>query len=227
MMQKREPGDVQFKFRLVSGTYQEHQTISQIANQLCANFPKKFASLKIGLIVITLVVMLVSTIYQVYAYNPSGCTWPTNNPVYDGHVLSSGWNNAVSNGRNQWNNVTPSPLSILRDDTSNNEVTLGATGGQAGTTTRTCVNGTITDADIVFNSSFTWYTGTGSPGSSWDAWSVATHEFGHHIGFEHTQGVCGGSESTKPTMCSGYSAGKTYKRSLEFDDKNGLNVIYQ
>lgn len=77
---------------------------------------------------------------------------------YDGHTLTSAWNNAVSNGRNQWNNDPSSSLNISRNDTSNNDVTLGATGGQAAVTTRTCSSGTITDADIVFNSSFTWYT---------------------------------------------------------------------
>lgn len=166
---------------------------------------------------------------QAYAY--SGCKWPTNSPVYDGHALTSGWNTAVSNGRNQWNNVTSSPLNILRNDTSNNDVTVGNTGGLAGKTIRTCVNGTITDADIIFNAAFEptpgWYTGTGSPGSKWDAWSVATHEFGHFIGFGEAQTeICGGSEDSRPTMCEGYSAGKTYKRSLEFDDINGLNVVY-
>jgi hypothetical protein len=178
-------------------------------------------------LVIVMLIALFSFAYSVYSYNWSGCEWPTNNPVYDGHTLTSSWNSAVSNGRTQWNNVTTSSLNILRNDTSNNDVTLGATGGQVATNARLCSGGTITDDDIVFTSSFTWYTGTGSPGGSWDAWSVATHEFGHYIGFEHTQTeLCSGSESTRPTMCVGYSAGKTYKRSLEFDDRNGLEIIY-
>src|SRR5690606_38404220 len=176
----------------------------------------------------TLAAILISVVNQVHAYSWSGCKWPTNNPVYDGHTLTSAWNSAVSNGRNQWNNDPSSSLNISRNDTSNNDVTLGATGGQAAVTTRTCSSGTIIDADIVFNSSFTWYTGTGSPGSAWDAWSVATHEIGHFIGFGHTQyaDLCLGSESTRPTMCDGYAAGKTYKRDIEFDDRNGLNVVY-
>lgn len=227
MIQKREPDNVQFKYQTVTEAHRGNQTINQMANQLRVTFSKKTTGIKIGLVVITLVIMLVSGISKTHAYSWSGCKWPTNYPVYDGHTLTSGWNNAVSNGRNQWNYVTPSPLTILRNDTSNNDVTFGYTGGYAGLTTRTCSSGTITDADIVFNSSFTWYTGTGSPGSSWDAWSVAAHELGHFLGFRHTQAnLCTGSESTKPTMCDGYSAGKTYKRSLEYDDKNGLNVIY-
>ena len=105
--------------------------------------------------------ILTVLIQKTQAYDYSGCKWPTNNPVYDGHTLTSAWNTAVSNGRNQWTNVTPSPLNILRNDTSNNDVTLGSTGGTAGNTSRTCVGSTITDADITFNSAFTWYTGTG------------------------------------------------------------------
>lgn len=230
MIKNREPINTQFKYQTVTvrETCQGNQTINQIANQLRVNFSKNATiGIKVGFIVITVAIMLVSSISQTQAYSWSGCKWPTNNPVYDGHTLTSGWNTAVSNGRNQWNNVTPSSLTIYRNDTSNNDVTLGYTAGLIGTTTRTCNSGTITNADIVFNSSFSWYTGTGSPGSSWDAWSTATHEFGHYLGFGHAQAaICGGSESTKPTMCNGYSAGKTYKRSLEYDDRNGLNVIY-
>lgn len=189
---------------------------------------QKAVAFKATLVFVALIISLFVASYQAYAYSWSGCKWPTNNPVYDGHALTSEWNNAVSNGRNQWNNVTPSSLTILRNDTSNNDVTVGVTGGLAGLTLRTCSSGTITDADIVFNKDFTWYKGTGSPGSDWDAWSVAAHEFGHHIGFSHTQyqELCLGSESTRPTMCNGYSPGKTYGRSLEYDDRTGLNVIY-
>jgi hypothetical protein len=48
------------------------------------------------------------------------------------------------------------------------------------------------------------------------------------IGFKHTnyEDICLGDEGARPTMCDGYSAGKTYERSLEYDDRTGLNVIY-
>jgi hypothetical protein len=120
-----------------------------------------------GLAFVLAIVVLIILVPKARAYIPSGCKWPINNPVYDGHLLTSGWNTAFSNGRNQWNNVTPSPLNILRNDTSNNDIMVGYTGGKAGNTSRTCVGNTITDADITFNSAFTsnpgWYTDINKP----------------------------------------------------------------
>ena len=156
------------------------------------------------------------------------CKWPSNSTNYDAHTLSSGWANAVSFGRNQWINVTPSPFDIFRNDTSNNDVTLGTTpAGTTAITVQSCSGGILSASDITFNNTLLWYTGSGSPGSSFDARSTATHEFGHHIGLNDTQSTyCPADNSLKATMCIGGYSGTTFKRTLESDDRNVINAVY-
>lgn len=162
-----------------------------------------------------------------------GVKWPSNSSVYDAHLLNSTWVSIVDFGRTQWNNVTPSPWAWYRNDTGNNDVTLvyiDGSGGVAGQTEVASSGVNITGFIMKFDSGESWYLISGPTppiGSGQvDARSVAAHEFGHALGLDHTQAANCPSNSTKATMCLGNYPGTTYKRSLESDDRNGLNSLY-
>ncbi len=81
------------------------------------------------------------------------------------------------------------------------------------------VDGTILDADIVFNGELRFTTDPGQQANRFDVQAVATHEIGHFIGFDHSGG-------TFSTMFSSIPSGSTYCRSLERDDEAGAAVLY-
>ncbi len=76
----------------------------------------------------------------------------------------------------------------------------------------------LTDADIVFNSSVS-FTTLGTSGR-FDIQSIATHEYGHNFGLNHT-GV------TSATMFPFTAQEATHQRSLSPDDIAGINGVYQ
>lgn len=79
-------------------------------------------------------------------------------------------------------------------------------------------NGTISDADVLFNGSGFAFTTSGVPGA-FDVQDVATHELGHLLGLDHS-GVAGASmyPYVDPTVI--------LHRSLSEDDEHGLRDAY-
>ena len=102
-------------------------------------------------------------------------------------------------------------------------------------------------ANIVFDSSRNWYTGTGDapdglfnnicalpPDCQWDAWSVASHEWGHASGFNgpfdsghfnRNESICE-SNSSQHTMCPSLSIGTERMRTLEVHDRHTFDNAY-
>jgi hypothetical protein len=74
---------------------------------------------------------------------------------------------------------------------------------------------TLFDRDVVFNTDWTWSTGSGA---GVDFRSVAVHELGHVLGLGH--------ETTKPAVMQPYYDGSTPMHTLEFDDEEGCRFIY-
>lgn len=127
----------------------------------------------------------------------------------------------------QWNYVSPSPFSYYRDDSSTNDVFKASLPSNTlGVTEKTISGGTLTRILVKFNYHKSWHTGSGTAFSEFDLRSVAAHEFGHGTGLIHTVNGCNGNKWSRPTMCAGYSAGEYWKRTLEQDDRDGLNFHY-
>ena len=78
--------------------------------------------------------------------------------------------------------------------------------------------GEILDADLEFNHAFNEFT-TGDDVVLYDLQSIATHEFGHFIGLDHTPDFLA-------TMFAGYSEGSTDIRTIEPDDEDAICSVY-
>lgn len=80
-------------------------------------------------------------------------------------------------------------------------------------------DGTILDADIVFNGQLRFTTDPLREASRFDVQAVATHEIGHFLGFDHSGG-------TFSTMFASIPSGSIYARSLEHDDAAAAATNY-
>lgn len=90
-------------------------------------------------------------------------------------------------------------------------------------------NGDLKAIQIQFDREENWHTGTANPPSDkLDAWSVATHEFGHATGwaghFEPGWEVC--TNAPRHTMCPYINYGGDYQRQPEDHDKHTFNAAY-
>ena len=76
------------------------------------------------------------------------------------------------------------------------------------------------ETDIVFwDGAYTFFTGSSGCAGGFYVEDVATHEFGHALGLGH-------SAVAEATMVSGLGYCSTFKRSLELDDRQGVEALY-
>ena len=107
-------------------------------------------------------------------------------------------------------------------------------------------NNSLHSFQIKFDSTVTWYTGTGTPGSTEvDLWSLAAHEFGHATGrgktfggkatvggdgfghFLDSSSLCNVNEADHHTMCqTNIATGQKWDRSLNTHDKDTFENKY-
>lgn len=86
-------------------------------------------------------------------------------------------------------------------------------------TTYDTTSGSIQDADIVVNGTFTW-TATDDCEGQYDLQSVLTHEVGHLFGLGHD------TEDSEATMYPSAGVCETKKRDLDDSDLAGLEFLY-
>jgi matrixin len=145
--------------------------------------------------------------------------------------LPSSFVNAQGYAAGTWTAVTTSRWVFVKQSGAQNKLSYGPIDGGLGILAETFVSfngsGFISDADVLYDSAENWYTGSGTPGGSQiDLRSVATHEFGHITGIDHSQSSnCPGS-SSDPTMCPFYTLGSSFFRTLENDDRSALAANY-
>jgi hypothetical protein len=85
----------------------------------------------------------------------------------------------------------------------------------------------ITWMEITIDNAELWHTGSGIPPSNrYDLQSTMTHEFGHALGLLHTGYPYCPNNTSDATMCPTQGLGAYHYRTLEGDDRNGVNSLY-
>jgi len=152
--------------------------------------------------------------------------------------LPSDWHTAVNNGAEAWNCAANFTFLDYGNKSKNcpssdgyNVNCMGTIDDSGGilaqaTWTSTSSDGGITwwvvEADTRFDSSESWYTGTGScPYGKADLWGVAAHEFGHWLSLNHPPDTC-----TEETMYAFTGYAETKKRDIHDGDIAGINYLY-
>ena len=164
--------------------------------------------------------------------NPTGFTHWTNHSItwyLRTANQGAGKATAMQSAMSSWTAVTPATYALTYGGTTTagwstdgRNTALwangnGCTGSCLAITALVLQSGQrIVETDISFNNSFTWNTN----GANYDVQAVMTHEMGHTLGIHHTELT----STPRPTMYATYFG--TGGRSLEADDRNALNCIY-
>lgn len=171
------------------------------------------------------------------AYVISGRRWATTpvefyiNPA-NADVSQTAAISAILSGANGWSIQSNADISLYYMGSTNgtsaaangrNEVFFRPdTGSGAIATTYWWTDGSnrLVDADIVlYDGSYTFFTGTTGCSGGYYLEDVAIHEFGHALGISH-------SEVAEATMVSGTGPCNTQKRSLALDDVAAIEALY-
>jgi len=105
----------------------------------------------------------------------------------------------------------------------NNVISFGDLGGSTiiGQAITYMSGSTILEADILFNTRFSWSTATPTPGGSMDLESIALHELGHWL---RLLDLYGANDASK--VMYGFGMTGQAKRSLTASDRSGVQWIY-
>jgi hypothetical protein len=175
-----------------------------------------------------------------HAYTTSGAKWKTNQVVYyvdptNLDVSSSAALGAIRQGGDAWGTQSKANISlvyggpisggVLANDGKNEVFFRNATSTDGASVIATTYtwwdsNGNMTDGDMVFwDASQKFFTGTSGCSGGVYIEDVATHEFGHMLGLNH-------STATDATMYPSVTQCAQTGRTLASDDIAGIQALY-
>lgn len=164
------------------------------------------------------------------AYQVNGAWANSTKSYYYASSVPTSFRTYINKGANAWTNVTPSPWTWSLTSSSGMKVSYVYIDGPVGALGQTAVTyfgSIIISATMKYDNSENWYAGTGVPGTiQFDLWSVGTHEMGHGLGLAETSGIYCPGNTYDATMCPSLVSGTYYLRTLEGDDRNGVNYLY-
>lgn len=170
-----------------------------------------------------------ATISNAYSFWYSGGFSPVSTDVHCNQNLMNETKLAISSACLEWNSAGAGSLVFRGNDTSNNaypnknnsnDFTFGLRGSNSylmETNPTSTFFSTLKEVDIDINTSYAWANNGDS--MCYDIRSGATHEIGHLLGLGH-------STVTSATMFNEMGKGEISMRTIEQDDKNGINDIY-
>lgn len=179
-----------------------------------------------------------------YLFSPSRRWGGTSTYRFNSGIPDS-WVTAINQGKNEWQNTTnqcgtPDIIGFAASQGTDTTATYDCSTadstnaisrtelGTNGILAQACVYpsstaGRIAEADIRFNTSYTWST-TGDA-SSYDVRSVAAHEWGHYLGMAHSASSCSSTYNwTVMFPCT--RIGDTVNRTLSVGDIEGAARLY-
>lgn len=151
--------------------------------------------------------------------------WTNSSVDYRFISVPSSFEVATNFGKDRWNAVPGSNLTISYSASSGNTINHGWVDGSGGALAITTIGYHHSTGSAQWFKMKYDYIGDWS---AFDNYSTATHEWGHVAGIAHSNGNCSTGNSYRPTMCSVQmqGTGKYWFRSLENDDKNALSGKY-
>lgn len=183
-------------------------------------YDKRSKKFFVGSIAVCLLVLF--TISSACAYTLNGLSWQYEYAAFTtDSSVPSGWSSSLTQSIDEWNGAD-CDFYFYQLGGQNNKFlyeSLGTTTTTLASTKKWKYTGTnyLSRCEIRFNSDKSWST-TGASGY-YDVQSAATHELGHCLSLGH-------STYTAATMYYSMGTGETKKRTLHWDDEDGIQAIY-
>jgi hypothetical protein len=170
-------------------------------------------------------------------YGGSSARWQEAEPMSESFVVNPNTSDvddelqAVIAAVQEWNTNGGAAFSFNYGGTTSattygfnsaNDICWGSTGGAVAATYTWLLGDSILENDLIFDDLWTWSTSTPPGFLSFDVQAVATHELGHWLRLLDLYGTA----DVGKTMYGRISFGEYTQRSLEVEDKAGIQHMY-